>query len=93
MEDKLIVWYSRKGEVLAVFPDLETAVRETGINKNIIFRNLKGWMNDCPNGTRFRYEIKAGDLRRKKIKERNLKEQAKADKLWKELGDGEDDRH
>ncbi len=44
-------------------------------------------MNDAPNGTKFRYEVLAGDLRRKKIKERAKKELEKAERLWKEFGD------
>lgn len=85
MEDKLIVWYGRKGEVLAVFPDIPTAVKETHIHKNVIFRNLQGWMNDCADGTKFRYEVKASDLRKKNLEEKNKKEQEKADRLWKEF--------
>jgi len=85
MEKRLIVWYDKDGKILKAFPDVETAVKETGIHKNIITRNLKGWMTDAPDGTKFRYEVKAGDLRKKNIEEKNKKEQEKADRLWKKF--------
>ena len=42
-------------------------------------------MNDAPGGTKFRYEVKASDLRNKNIKERQRKEQKKADELLKKF--------
>jgi len=85
MEDRLIVWYSKDGAVLDVFPNVETAVRKTGIHKNIITRNLRGWMNDAPDGTKFRYEVKASDLRKINQEEKNKKAQEKAERLWKQF--------
>ena len=40
-------------------------------------------MNDAPNGTKFRYEVKASDLRNKNMKEKQREEQKKADELLK----------
>ena len=37
-------------------------------------------MNDTPDGTKFRYEVKASDLRAKNKEEKRRKEQEKIDK-------------
>ena len=86
MEDKLICWFHRNGKLLGAYGDIETAAKESGVNKVIIWRNLIGALNDCPDGSKFRYEITAKELLFKNLEEKKKKELEKAEKLWKEFG-------
>jgi len=42
-------------------------------------------MNDAPDGTKFRYEVKASDLRKMNQEEKNKKAREKAERLWKQF--------
>ena len=64
--NRLIVWWSKNKKLLGAFNSVEEASQKTGINQISIFRNLEGITNDCPNGTRFTWEVLASDLRKKK---------------------------
>ena len=83
--DRLIVWYNKHGKIIGAFGDIATAAKESGIHPNIIWRNLHGVLNDTPDGGKFRYEVKASDLRKKNREEEYRKEREKADRLWKEF--------
>ena len=85
MKDRLIVWYNKADSIITAFTDIETAAAVTGIHKNIIWRNLQGLMNDAPGGTKFRYEVKASDLRKRNREEKRKKEQEKANKLLRKF--------
>lgn len=73
-EDRLIVHYSRDNKVIAVYNSADEASLATGIQKGFIIRNLKGLMNDCPDRTKFRYEVKASDLRKLNREKKKEKE-------------------
>ena len=82
-EDRLIVHFSTDGKILGAYTSMKEAAEKTGINIGYIGRNLTGTLNDCPDGTKFRFEVKATDLRKKKIEEEKKKEQKKMEEFWR----------
>ena len=82
-EDRLIIHYSRDNKILAVYNTVNEAVFDTGIERGFIISNLTRGMHDCPDGTKFRYEVKATDLRKKRIEEEKKKEQKKIEEFWR----------
>ena len=89
-KNRLIIHYSRDNKIINIYNTIDGAAAATGIRKGFIISNLNGMMNDCADGTKFRYEVKATDLRKQNREEKERKEQEEIDRLWEEL---ENDRH
>jgi len=65
MRSRLICWW--KGNKLkGAFSSIEEASKTSGIKENIIRRNLDGAIVDCPDGSKFAWEILAIDYRKGK---------------------------
>ena len=73
-EDRLIVWKTRTGRILGAFSTIEEASAASGVKQGIIYRCLNGVQSYTgKQDYTFFYEVKAGDLRRQKAKERREK--------------------
>lgn len=77
-EDRLIVWaHAKSGHIIDAFATVEEASAASGISVNMIKHCLAGHISVTAKNYTFYYEVKAGDLRRQKAKERREKWQKK----------------
>lgn len=79
---KRVIQINHKGDIIAVYDSIAAASEATGIPEGAIERCLRGTQS-VANGTRWKWEITAGELRKARLTERKQRQAQKQKELEK----------
>ncbi len=79
---KRVIQIDHKGDIVAVYDSISAASIATRVPEGAIDRCLRG-VQSIANGTRWKWEITAGELRRARIKDRKERQAQKQKELEK----------